>query len=498
VAERPAHNRLVAGSNPAEPTFEANFLQTDVNPFQKVAGSHELLQLRELLHILLGSKGRRQLELRQKTNQELFALYEGELVFHHRSARALHESKRILGHFHDYLGEYPPSPELAKSFLAKFSTRKPSTIARYGAIIKVFLNWYGEELDITLRVPKMLPPYVLRSDIDKLLESISSKKTHKKSIERDMLLVDLAIHTGLRRSELANLKVVDIDNVRRILVVRQGKGGKDRVIPLSTRMVDKLGAYTQTRGKDDSVFGLAPATISGMIKSFARKAGVGIHTHSLRDYFATSLAEKGATMREIQSLLGHTNLTHTERYVLHTDPRLRSAIELIDKEGTDDDMVGTQEDDKGKKDKGATVAEIDGGAIVTIKGIYKDKSGHVSTLTPVYFSHFVVSNEGKEPAIEIEIGLLDSKKNSLIGRRYPVLMIDEKTEWRPDFYMPEGQYYVVCQYKKAVSTGDVTFWNQVWLPFELTKADRPGEVYIVAGNLTFRTNIRQDEKMAIS
>jgi integrase/recombinase XerD len=457
-----------------------------------------LLQLRELLHILLGSKGRRQLELRQKTNQELFALYEDELVFHHRSARALHESKRILRHFHDYIGEYPPSPELAKSFLAKFITRKPSTIARYGAIIKVFLNWYGEELDITLRVPKVLPSYVTRSDIDKLLESISSKKTHKKSIQRDMLLVDLAIHTGLRRSELANLKVVDIDNVRRILVVRQGKGGKDRIIPLSTQMANKLGAHIQNREKDDSVFGLAPATISGKIRSFARKAGVEIHTHSLRDYFATSLSEKGATIREIQSLLGHENLTHTERYVLHTDAHLRSAIELIDKEGTDGDMVDVLEDDKSKKDQRATVAEIDGGIIVTIKGIYKDKSGLVSTLAPVYFSHFVVSNEGKEPAIEIEIGLLDSKKKSLIGRRYPVLMIDEKTEWRPDFYMPEGQYYVVCQYKKAVSTGDVTFWNQVWLPFELTKADRPGEVYIVAGNLTFRTNISQDEKIAIS
>jgi len=498
VAERSAHNRLVAGSNPAEPTFEANSPHTDVNSFQKVAGSNELLQLRELLHILLGSKGRRQLELWQKTNQELFTLYEGELAFHHHSARALHESKRILRHFHDYLGEYPPSPELAKSFLSKFSARKPSTIARYGAIIKVFLNWYGEELDITLRVPKVLPSYVLRSDIDKLLESIRSKKTHKKIIERDMLLVDLAIHSGLRRSELANLKVGDVDNVRRILIVRQGKGGKDRVIPLSTQMADKLGAHIKTREKDDSVFGLEPATVSGKIRFFARKAGTELHTHSLRDYFATSLSEKGATIREIQALLGHENLTHTERYTLHTDRHLRAAIELIDKEGTNDDMVGTQEDDKGKKDKRATVAEIDGGAIVTIKGIYKDKSGHVSTLTPVYFSHFVVSNEGKEPAIEIEIGLLDSKKNSLIWRRYPVLMIDEKTEWRPDFYMPEGQYYVVCQYKKAVSTGDVTFWNQVWLPFELTKADRPDEVYIVAGNLTFWTNISQDEKIAIS
>jgi integrase/recombinase XerD len=455
------------------------------------------LQVRELLHILLGSKGRRQLELRQKTNQELFLLYEGELAFHHHSARGLHESKRILKHFHDYLGEYPPSPELAKSFLAKFSARKPSTIARYGAIIKVFLNWYGEELDITLRVPKVLPSYVLRSDIDKLLESIRSKKTHKKIIERDMLLVDLAIHSGLRRSELANLKVGDIDNVRRILVVRQGKGGKDRAIPLSTQMADKLGAHIKTREKDDSVFGLAPATISGKIRFFARKAGTELHTHSLRDYFATSLSEKGATIREIQALLGHENLTHTERYTLHTDKHLRTAIELLDKEGTDDDMIGHHEDDKGKKDRRATFVETGGRAIVTIKGIYKDKSGHVSTLTPVYFSHFVVANEGKEPAIEIEIALLDGNKKSLLGRRYPVLMIDEKTEWRPDFCVPEGQYYMVCQYKKAVSAGDVMFWNQVWLPFELTKADRPGEVYIVAGNLTFRTNIRQDEKIAI-
>jgi integrase len=496
VAERPAHNRLVAGSNPAEPTFEANLAPPDVNSLQKVAGSPELLQLRELLHILLGSKGRRQLDLRQKTNQELFVLYDGELVLHHNSKDGLDEAKRILNHFHSHIGEYPPSPELAKSFLSQFRERKPATRARYGAIVKVFFKWYGEELDIIYKVPKVLPGYVDKSDIDKLLECIRSKKTHKKSVQRDTLIVDLAIHTGLRRSELANLKVGDIDNVRRILIVRQGKGAKDRVIPLSTRMVDKLGAYMQTRGKDDSVFGLAPASISGMIKSFARKAGVDIHTHSLRDYFATSLAEEGATIREIQSLLGHTNLTHTERYVLHTNAHLRSAIELIDKEGTDKDKLDVLKSDNGRKDH-LDITGPDSGTIVTIKGIYKDKSGHVSALTPVYFSHFVVSNEGKEPAIEIEISLLDRNKKFLVGRRYPVLMIDEKTEWRPDFCMPAGQYYVVCQYKKAVSTGDVMFWNQVWLPFELTKADRPGEVYLVASNLAFRTNIMQDEKIAI-
>ena len=56
--------------------------------------------------------------MRQKTNNELFALYEGELAFHHRSARGIHEAKRVLSHFHNYLGEFPPTSELAKSFLS--------------------------------------------------------------------------------------------------------------------------------------------------------------------------------------------------------------------------------------------------------------------------------------------------------------------------------------------------------------------------------------------
>jgi integrase len=493
VAERSAHNRLVAGSNPAEPTFEADFIASDVDPLQKVAGSPELLQLRELLHILLGSRGRRQLDLRQKRNQELFALYEGELALHHNSEEALDEAKRILNHFHNYIGEYPPSPELAKSYLSKFKGRKPATKARYGAVLKVFLNWYGEELDIKLKVPKTLPEYVQRSDIEKLQAAIRSKKSHKRSIDRDLLLVDLAIHTGLRRSELANLRVKDVDTGKRFLIVRKGKGGKDRAIPLSTRTTEELVSYIQDRDQDDSVFGLAPATISGKIKSFARKAGVKLHTHSLRDYFATSLSEKGATMREIQSLLGHANLTHTERYTLHTDAHLREAIELIDKEERNSSKVDIQISEQIGKFE-ATAQNL-----VTIKGIYRDRSGRISSLTPVYFSHFVISNEGKEPAIELEIGLVDSEKKSLIGRRYPVLMIGEKIEWKPDFDMAEGQYYVVCQYTKASSVEeDVKLWSQVWLPFELTKADRAGEVYVATENLKFQTNIRQDEKIVIS
>ena len=335
VAERSAHNRLVAGSNPAEPTSEANYPKKATDSFQKshvLPEATELLQLRELLYILLGNKGRRHLELRQKTNNELFTLYEGELTFHHRSARGIHEAKRVLNHFHNYLGEFPPTPEIAKSFLSTFKDRKPTTIARYSAILKVFFKWYGEELDINIRVPKILPSYVEKADIEKLLEAMRAKRSHKNTIDRDILLVDLAIHTGLRRSELANLRVGDIDIERQLLIVRQGKGSKDRVIPLSKSTSDKLSGYIQGKDKKAVLFDLTPASVSGKIRAFAMKAGVDIHTHSLRDYFATSLSEKGATIREIQSLLGHANLTHTERYTLHTDKHLKQAIELIDQE----------------------------------------------------------------------------------------------------------------------------------------------------------------------
>ncbi|MFC2068506.1 tyrosine-type recombinase/integrase [Chloroflexota bacterium] len=325
-------NQGVAGSRPAEPTFEANSSQISSDSFKKshvLPEASELLQLRELLYILLGNKGRRHLELRQKTNNELFTLYEGELAFHHRSARGIHESKWVLNHFHNYLGEFPPTPELVKSFLSQFKDRKPTTLARYSAILKVFLKWYGEELDITIRVPKILPSYVEKADIDRLLEAMRTKRSHRNTISRDILLVDLAIHSGLRRSELASLTIGDIDIERQLLVVRQGKGTKGQVIPLSNNMSAKLDEYTKNKTKDDSLFSLTAASISGKIKTFARKAGVNIHAHSLRDYFATSLSEMGATIREIQALLGHANLTHTERYTLHTDRHLKHAIEPI-------------------------------------------------------------------------------------------------------------------------------------------------------------------------
>jgi len=187
-------------------------------------------------------------------------------------------------------------------------------------------------------------------------------------------------------------------------------------------MSDKLATYIKDKAKDDSLFGLTPASISGKIKTFARKAGVDIHTHSLRDYFATALSEKGATIREIQALLGHANLTHTERYTLHTDRHLREAIELIDQEPQEKRTTTTL----GKPDDQIGIVQLQSylQPVVTLRSIDKPSViDHAKVLRSDYFSHFVACNEGQSPAIEIELALLDDKQSLLEGYRETLLRV---------------------------------------------------------------------------
>jgi hypothetical protein len=76
----------------------------------------EELGLRELLEVLLGPEGRKGLALKHKTNDELFTLYDAELILKVHNTRNLEMERRLLAKFHSYLNSYPPSPELAKGF----------------------------------------------------------------------------------------------------------------------------------------------------------------------------------------------------------------------------------------------------------------------------------------------------------------------------------------------------------------------------------------------
>jgi integrase/recombinase XerD len=143
---------------------------------------------------------------------------------------------------------------------------------------------------------------------------------------------------GLRRSELCRLKVSHIDSQRMVLRVEQGKGGRDRDVPLSPTLLAALREYWRWMRPRTYLF---PGTRNGWradkpitakviweaVQFAARKGGIEKHVtpHTLRHSYATHLLEAGADLRTIQLLLGHADLTHTTVYLHLSQRHLQAA-----------------------------------------------------------------------------------------------------------------------------------------------------------------------------
>lgn len=297
----------------------------------QVYGSPEELPLRDLLVALLGPEGRRRVQLRYLPNDKLFVMYQADLILRIRNEKNLKNIFNFLTRFKNFLGSYPPSEELAKGFLAQFTNVKPHTWYNYVGEIKRFMAWYGEPITLKAKLPKTLPPYHEDGDVESLLNIIQQKKTHKNLIPRDLLLVELDWKTGLRRAELSNLEKRDIHSD--FLVVRSGKGGKDRLMPLVPAIAEKLHNFTKDMKPNEKVFKLNPTSLGMKIKDLAKRAGLtDFHCHSLRHKFATDLLNHGADIRAVQQLMGHENLNTTQVYLAITDKRLREAIKRLEPE----------------------------------------------------------------------------------------------------------------------------------------------------------------------
>lgn len=264
--------------------------------------------------------------LKDKPNSELFRLYDNELLLRLHNPKNLRDTRHILARFNAFIGEAQPSPEGAKAFLAQYADRQSRTRYRYAQMIKTFMAWYGEPLDdIRIKIPKTLPSYTEDIDVKKLLAAAADKRSYKNVIERDQLLIETIWRTGLRRGEASNLRKRDIYEHR--LIVRGGKGGKDRSIPLLPSLAAKLATFTAKKQADERVFGLGAPVVSMKIKQLARKAGLStMHAHALRHKFATDLLERGANIRQVQVLMGHENLNTTQVYLGVTDAHLVEAI----------------------------------------------------------------------------------------------------------------------------------------------------------------------------
>jgi len=156
---------------------------------------------------------------------------------------------------------------------------------------------------------------------------------------RDRVLLQVAYGCGLRLQELLHLQVTDIDSARMVIHVRQGKGGKDRLVPLSLRLLQELRAYWLVCRPRTWLFPgqKADGTMTGsnIQRRFGRlvkQVGLTKHCsmHTLRHSYATHLLEAGVDLLTLKALMGHTSLQTTARYLHVSTHRLLQAPSLLD------------------------------------------------------------------------------------------------------------------------------------------------------------------------
>ena len=181
------------------------------------------------------------------------------------------------------------------------------------------------------RQPQQLPLILSQEEVARIL----TVPPHLKS--RALLMTIYA--AGLRRSEVARLRVNDIDSARMTITVHQGKGQKDRVVMLSPVLLQTLRQYWRHTKPKQWLFPgenpdqpISDNDIFGVFHNAVRRAGITkkVSPHSLRHCFATHLLESGTDLRTIQILMGHRSLKTTARYLHVSQQQVRTIASPLD------------------------------------------------------------------------------------------------------------------------------------------------------------------------
>jgi integrase/recombinase XerD len=206
---------------------------------------------------------------------------------------------------------------------------------RYLSNVKQFFKWLAREnhllynpaseLQIIKPVPS-LPVVLSETEIEQLMHQ---PDTNKVGGLRDRAILELFYSSGLRRSELCNLKLEEIALPRKTLYVRKGKGNKDRLIPIGERATYWLKRYLlEARDQllidaheshffiNDYGTAFRDNKLGDKVKRYLRNAGIQVpgSCHLLRHAMATHMMENGADVRFIQAMLGHADLNSTQIY----------------------------------------------------------------------------------------------------------------------------------------------------------------------------------------
>ena len=216
-----------------------------------------------------------------------------------------------------------------RSYLLNIKKYEASTINRKMISIRNFCQWAVNEglinKDPTADIKEikdikreLAPPALTKKEVFKLRRSL-----HRYGEKRDIALIELMLNTGPRVSEVSELKEEDIEISERKGILRViGKGSKPREIPINSETRKYLWDYLEVKPNSPYLFvsqrgrNMSRSTIFRTVKKYANLAGIEkpVHPHTLRHTFAQTLIDNGTDLFNVQYLLGHEDISTTQRY----------------------------------------------------------------------------------------------------------------------------------------------------------------------------------------
>lgn len=226
---------------------------------------------------------------------------------------------------------------------------KPATINNKLGHIKKFLGWCQEngliDHNPATRIKPVnsenVPRWLTRPQVDAILHAAqreidnrASMKSYLKISIRGYTIAVFLLNTGLRVSELCDLKIGDICNG--VVTVRWGKGAKRRQVPMNKQAKDAISNWlTVRRSENDYLFSTWKGRITRQVVLFhlaqiGQELGFKLTPHLLRHTFGKSLADRGVALDRIAKLMGHASLTTTAIYTMPSMDDLRRVVESLD------------------------------------------------------------------------------------------------------------------------------------------------------------------------
>ncbi|MEO8666330.1 MAG: tyrosine-type recombinase/integrase [Ignavibacteria bacterium] len=223
----------------------------------------------------------------------------------------------------------------------------PNTFICYHKSLIVFFRWCMKEGYINfnptddIEVPKLerkLPSKLTKQEAMRILEAVDNYPYDKSFLRfRNYAIFSTFIMAGIRKQELLNLKYTDVDVENLSIFIRQGKGSKDRVIPINYRLAEALQKYLEVRKKAYKTcpefftsytydMGFTESGIKRVVENIVKASGIYFTIHKLRHTFATLMLEGGCDIFSLSKMMGHSDIKTTTIYLAASVQHLREQI----------------------------------------------------------------------------------------------------------------------------------------------------------------------------